>query len=231
MNTPVHSFRPKEDSNVNIGDQVSSPKVKAPRGYQLRARADKQAETHRTLAQAAYELHRSVGPANATVSAIAERAGVQRLTVYRHFPDMDAIFAACTAHAFEKDPPPNPETWQAIPAPETRLRVALGELYAYHRRNHQLLANLYRDAHIAAVAAGLARRAAMLARGAAVLEIGWTTAGVKATHLTAAVLAHALDFGAWQSLTRQLSDAEAIDVMVQLVKSVATPASKSGATP
>jgi len=202
---------------------MRSPKVKKSRAYQLRARADKQAETNRALAEVAYALHRSVGPVNTTVSAIAAKAGVQRLTVYRHFPDMESIFAACTAHAFEIDPPPNPAVWQAIANPETRLRTALADLYGYHRRNARLLANLYRDAAMPEVAAGLARRAELLAMAAKVLMIGWSTKGT--ARLMHAAFGHALDFGAWQSLAeaQQLTDAEAIEIMVALVRAVAEP--------
>ncbi len=201
---------------------MRSLKEKTPRTYRLRARADKQAATHRALAQAAYELHSSVGPAKTTISAIADRAGVQRLTVYRHFSDQDAIFAACTAHAFENDPPPNPHAWASIADPEMRARTALTAAYGYYRRNHQLLANLYRDAEMPAVAAGLARRAEMLTASVRVLEVGWT-GGSDRIH--AAMLGHTLDFGTWQSLTQTqgLSDAEAIDAMIGLVKSVAAP--------
>jgi AcrR family transcriptional regulator len=195
---------------------MRSLKEEKPRAYQLRARADKQAETHRVLAKAAFELHSSVGPAKTTISAIADRAGVQRLTVYRHFADQEAIFAACTAHAFERDPPPNPNAWASIADPQIRLRTALTAIYGYCRRNHQLLANLYRDAELPAVAAGLARRAALLAMCVKVLDVGWSGAD----RMRGAALGHALDFGTWQSLTQTqgLSDDEAIDAMVRFVK-------------
>ena len=203
---------------------MSSPKEKKPRGYQLRARADKQAATHRALAKAAYELHSSVGPAKTTISAIADRAGVQRLTVYRHFSDQDAIFAACVAHAFEQDPPPNPQAWVSIADPEKRLRAALTATYGYYRRNHGLLANAYRDAELPAVAARMAGWAEMLAALAAVLDIGWNPGNAK---MRTAALGHALDFSTWRSLaqTQGLSDAEAVDAMIAFVKTVTSPGS------
>lgn len=196
------------------------------RGYTLRARADKQAETHRALAAAAYELHSTLGPSRATISAIAERAGVQRLTVYRHFPDQEAIFAACTAHSFAKDPPPDPERWRTIGDPEQRLCGALEELYGYYRRNQQLLANLHRDAEMPVVSASLERRARLLAGAVGLLADGWPTKGSAAARLLAARIGHALDFSAWTSLavTQELSDAETIEAMLDLVKSaVRTP--------
>jgi AcrR family transcriptional regulator len=216
VNTFVHSLLSEEGTCVKIGDHVSSLKDRKPRGYRLRARANKQAETHRLLAKAAFELHSSVGPAKTTISAIADKAGVQRLTVYRHFADQEAIFAACTAHSFERDPPPDPLAWVSIADPETRLRTALGAVYGYCRRNHQLLANLYRDAELPPVTAGLARRAALLAKCVEILEVGWNGSH----RMTAAALGHALDFRTWESLTRTqgLSDDEAIEVMIRFVK-------------
>jgi AcrR family transcriptional regulator len=221
MNTPVHSLLlAQESSHVNIGDHMRSLKEKKPRAYQLRARAEKQAATHQALAKAAYELHSSVGPAKTTISAIADRAGVQRLTVYRHFPDQDAIFNACIAHAFAQDPPPNPQEWMPITDPESRLRAALTSMYGYYRRNHQLLANSYRDAELPAVAARMVGWAEMLTASVAVLDAGWTGGDAR---IRSAALGHSLDFGTWRSLaqTQGLSDAEAIDVMIAFVKSVA----------
>jgi AcrR family transcriptional regulator len=205
--------------DVNIGDQMRSLKEKKPRAYQLRARADKQAETHRALAKAAFELHSTVGPVGTTVSAIAERAGVQRLTVYRHFADQGAIFAACTAHAFELDPPPDSNGWVQIADPEARLRTALSATYGYYGRNQRLLMNAYRDIELPAVAPEMARWAQMLDGWAAVLDAGWGDE----SRLRRAALGHALDFGTWQSLTQtqELSDDEAIDVMIRFVKAAA----------
>lgn len=205
--------------HVNIGDQLRSLKEPKPRAYQLRARADKQAATHRALAKAAFELHSTVGPAKTTISAIAEQAGVQRLTVYRHFADQDAIFAACVAHAFELDPPPDPQAWTPIADPEARLRAALVATYGYCRRNRLLLANIHRDAELPAVAKRLAHNAEVQHTSVAVLCAGWSVADGR---MLAAAIGHALDFATWQSLAerRGLTDAEATEAMTVLVKGV-----------
>ena len=136
---------------MSIDDHDRSLKNGARGPYRLQRRAERQAETRLGIARAAFELHKTVGPSRTTVSAIAERAGVQRLTVYRHFPDEEAILSACSTYAFEQDPPPDPSAWSEIEDPEARLRTALGVFYAYYRRNCQLYVNLYRDAETMAV--------------------------------------------------------------------------------
>ena len=64
-------------------------------------------------------MHQSLGPANTTISAIAERAGVQRLTVYRHFPDERALLAACSAHYAAGHPGPIPTRGPLSPIPRS----------------------------------------------------------------------------------------------------------------
>src|SRR4051794_39975816 len=116
------------------------------RAYRLKERARKQEETHRRITEATVELHRTVGASRTTIKAIAERAGVERLTVYRHFPDEASLFAACAAHWIAAHPPPDPSAWAAMGDPGRRLRVALGELYAWYDANERMLANNLRDA-------------------------------------------------------------------------------------
>lgn len=212
---------------------MRSLKEKKRRPYRLQRRAARQAETHTALARAAFELHSSIGPARTTVSAIAEKAGVQRLTVYRHFPDQDAIFTACSAYSFAQDPPPNPEAWRAIADPDIRLRTALMALYGYYGRRRELLANLYRDAEMPVVVAALSRRREVLAKGVAVLVEGWVGANGKTARFVAAVIGHALDFTTWQSLveTQGLSEAEAVETMLGFVDSVRSDSAGLIATP
>ncbi|HWC30319.1 MAG TPA: helix-turn-helix domain-containing protein [Dehalococcoidia bacterium] len=72
------------------------------------------------------ELHGTVGPARTTVAEIARKAGVQRLTVYTHFPDLTSLFAACTTHWFGEHPPPDGDAGRGRPTPHpgcTRLLV------------------------------------------------------------------------------------------------------------
>lgn len=181
-----------------MDDQLRSPKIEK-RAYRQNRRADHAAETHRLLAKAAFELHDTVGPSRTTISAIAERAGVQRLTVYRHFPDDAAIFEACTAYSFEHDPPPDPEAWRDIADPDERLVAALRDVYGYYAKKRQLLSNLYRDGELPVVAAALAARRQVLERAVGILLEGRPSH--RDPNRLKAALGHVLDFGAWRSLT------------------------------
>jgi AcrR family transcriptional regulator len=115
------------------------------RKYELRRRAERQQETRRRITEATVELHREVGPSETRISEIARRAGVQRLTVYNHFPDEAALFAACSAHWQAQHPPPAPAAWAALADPHERLRAALRDLYAWYRETEPMLANVLRD--------------------------------------------------------------------------------------
>src|ERR671921_594141 len=117
-----------------------------PRKYEMKRRAGRMQETRRRIAEAAVQLHRTVGPARTTVSAIAEKAGVQRHTYYAHFPELKDLYQACTAHYLEQHPLPEPPFWADVADAEERLRRALSEVYAYYGGNEALLANVLRDA-------------------------------------------------------------------------------------
>ena len=192
------------------------------RKYELKERARSQAETRQRIVEATFELHSSVGPARTTISAIAERAGVQRLTVYRHFPDDRSLFQACRGHSVAVRPLPDTSAWAAIDDPEERLLVALGEIYAFFGSTEQLTANLRRDLPdlpvLQEVAAPSVRYWDNLR---AVLDRGWKTRGRK-RKLTRAVIGHGLEFETWRSLVRRqgLDDTEAAKAIVQLTRAI-----------
>ena len=104
------------------------------RAYELKQRAERQEQTRQRIIEAAIELHQTLGPARTTVTGIADRAGVSRLTVYRYFPDELALGMACSSLYWELHPLPDPEAWQSSPILAGRLRAALKETYAYHRQ-------------------------------------------------------------------------------------------------
>ena len=158
-------------------------------------------QTRRRITAAAVELHEAVGPLATTIAAIAERAGVGRPTVYAHFPDEPALFAACTAHHFGLHPPPDIGAWTAEPDPVTRLARGLSELYAYWEEIEPMATSVLRD-HLAAperVGQGFA----LFMEGCAdLLASGWPARG-RAKRLVRAAVGHAVRFETWRSLTRQ----------------------------
>ena len=118
------------------------------RKYELKKRAAQVGETRQRITEATVELHRTVGPAATQISEIARRAGVQRVTVYAHFPDESALFAACSAHWRALHPAPDPGAWLACPDPGERLRLGLRELYAWYRETEPMTANILRDVQL-----------------------------------------------------------------------------------
>src|ERR1700755_2540397 len=106
-----------------------------PRKYDLGRRADSKQQPRREIPEAALSLHSTVGPARTTISAIAERAGVQRLTVYRHFPEERDLLAACGAHWISSNPPPDPAPWASIADARERVIAALTAIYGWYRAN------------------------------------------------------------------------------------------------
>src|SRR5438093_28243 len=148
------------------------------RPYRLGKRAERQAETRRRIVEAALELHMTVGPRDTTVSAIAERAGVERLTVYRHFPDEKRLFAACTAHYMSLHPPPDPHSWSGIHDPGQRLRRGLSEQYAWFADNERRQASILRDVEAVRARHSLPDRPPFEAPAVKVLSSGWRVRGV-----------------------------------------------------
>jgi AcrR family transcriptional regulator len=116
------------------------------RPYTLRRRAEQQAETRLRIVEAAVDLHGTIGPAATTFSMVAEQAGVQRRTLYAHFPDQRSLLLACSGLTVERDPLPDATPWRQIEALDERLRTGIGELYAWYERNHQLAGCVLRDA-------------------------------------------------------------------------------------
>src|SRR5258708_17937155 len=116
-----------------------------PRKYELKRRAESQAQTQRRIVEASVQLHNTVGPARTTIAGIAELAGVERLTVYRDFPDQVGLFSACAAHHLTVNPPPDVKEWMDIRNPTQRLRAGLTATYAYYRKNEHGMAVILRD--------------------------------------------------------------------------------------
>jgi AcrR family transcriptional regulator len=193
------------------------------RPYRKKRRAKQEERTRLRLTESAVELHGSLGPAKTSMKAIAEHAGVRRSTLYRHFPDLEAVFDACSAHWSAANPPPDPTPWGEIEDPAERLRVALGELYPYYRRNRRMLENLLRDEdEMAIVKERFAVFHAYLDALREILLAGLPKRGAAHRRAEAAV-GHALSLPAWRSLAidQGLDDAEAAELMVRMLSAAA----------
>jgi AcrR family transcriptional regulator len=171
--------------------------------------------THERITKAAVELHGTIGPAATTMSAVADLAGVTRATLYRHFPNEEALFTACSSDWLAANPSPNAAAWATIADPVRRLGVALAELYSYYRSTAQMRTNLLRD--IAAVPEIF--RPSIVAFPSTtvhILEADWP--GPSNARLLRAAIGHAVGFGTWQSLAKLgLTDEEAAELMVRFV--------------
>jgi AcrR family transcriptional regulator len=203
------------------------------RKYELKQRAAEMAETRRRITEAAVELHGTVGPARTTLSAVAERAGVQRHTVYRHFPTEADLFGACSAHYFTANPWPDLGPWRAIADPHQRLARALDELYAYYERAEPMFSNVLRDAELVdAIRPTLVPLEAYLATAAETLAAGRPARGRK-RRILAAALRHAVDFQTWRSLTadNRITRTEAVELVTALVEAAAAPLRRATTPP
>jgi AcrR family transcriptional regulator len=183
------------------------------------------AETHRRITDAAIELHGTVGPSRTTLSAVAKRAGVERRTLYRHFPTEADLFAACSTHYFTANPWPDLGTWRAIGDPQQRLVRALDELYAYYERTEPMLSNVLRDAELVDFARGaVAPLHAFLDEAAEILTIGRQVVRGRRRQILGGALRHALAFSTWRSLsTNGVGRSDAVKLMAALVEAAATP--------
>jgi AcrR family transcriptional regulator len=194
----------------------------APRMYELSRRAERQAATRQRIVEAALELHQTVGANATTITAVAERAGVSRPTVYRHFPDEISLLVACTSLYGQRNPPPNPSSWLSVEDPELRLGFALTELYGFYADNEPMFGSAA-DAMPSqpALAQALGPFFAAIDAIRQLLGAGW---GVDASpgSLLAGALGHAVDFGSWRSLRHQqgLTNDQAVSLMVSMVTAV-----------
>lgn len=191
------------------------------RSYRLKRRAERQDETRQRIVDAAVELHQAKGLTATTISDIAERANVGRVTVYRHFPDEESLVGACSGQYFERHPLPDPVPWRSIRDPIARLRRGLRETYAYHRETEPMMSRVIADARDLPI---MAPYHAHWRNAAGILAAAWP-AKRRGKSLRAA-LGLALSFDTWRTLIRDqgLTDDQAIELMLRLAGDGSHPA-------
>jgi AcrR family transcriptional regulator len=192
------------------------------RKYELKKRAEQLAETRRRITEATVELHRTVGPAATQINEVARRAGVQRMTVYNHFPDEASLLGACSAHWRALHPAPDLAGWRAVADPGARLRLGLRELYGWYRETDPMTANVLRDAEVlptlrAILEGGLLR---YLDQAHQILTEPLGASGRRRQRVDAAARA-AIDLHTWRALA-PLGDTEAAELAAGLVELAAT---------
>jgi AcrR family transcriptional regulator len=189
------------------------------RRYELKARADSQRRTRERIVQATMELHQEVGPARTTIAEVARRAGVQRLTVYNHFPDEQELFGACQAHWLALHPLPDLTAALALADPVERVRVVLHGYYVWFRETESMSEKVDRDrSAVAALDAVLAQTADVALGQLADALAGAFNDRRRVAVRRRALIGLALEFWTWRRLSRQgLDDDAAAALMAQAV--------------
>jgi AcrR family transcriptional regulator len=188
------------------------------RKYELKKRAERLADTRRRITEATVELHGTVGPAATRLNEVARRAGVQRMTVYNHFPNDTALLTACSAHWRALHPTPDLAAWRAVQDPGARLRLGLGQLYGWYRQTEPMTANVLRDAQVlpalrAILEGGLLR---YLDQARQVLTEPLGARGRRHQRVDAAARA-AIDLHTWRALA-PLGDTDAAELAAGLIE-------------
>ena len=205
--------------DVSSVSTMMSEMTETKRKYELKDRALKQEQTRARIVDALVELHESVGASRTTVTEVARRAGVNRMTVYKHFATEADMVVACTSHWTELHPPPDVEAWVGVRDPDQRLHAALRELYAYYRQTQAMWSTAYRDAALVEALGTIMDETwfPLLDRAVEILAGGRPVRGRRRGRLVAA-LRLAVDFPTWRTLTASgLADADAADVAAAFV--------------
>jgi AcrR family transcriptional regulator len=184
------------------------------RTYTLKRRAGQQADTRRRIVDAAIDLHGSVGPAQTTFSMVAEKAGVQRHTLYAHFPDERSLLLACSGLSLERQPLPDAAPWREIEDRRERLRTGLAAVYGWFERNAELAACVLRDADVHPLVKEISTM-----RYGPYFTAYHDVLGAKLTTAQRALLHLALSFATWRTLVREsgLRNSAAVEAMVQAI--------------
>jgi AcrR family transcriptional regulator len=186
----------------------------------MKRRAELEEQTRRRITESTVALHEELGPARTSISAIAERAGVRRSTVYRHFPDEETLFAACSSHFRAANPPPDPSRWADIGDPAERTETALRELYGFYSCTEGMYTSLLRDEPLVPIVQRLLRGFHGYLEAIQELLLAGRGLRGREARRTRAAIGHALAFATWRSLTREqgLDNDDAVALMLALVE-------------
>lgn len=188
----------------------------ATRKYTQRKRARQQEETRERILEATIALHERLGAARTTISAVAREAGVQRLTVYRHFPDDASLLRACTSSWLDDHPLPDRGAWAAADDP---VRKAFSVFFHYYRSTERMWASSYRDVDAVEALQGPMEQVEAYLDTVATDLANTIDHGKRSDVLT--VIRHGLRFTTWQSLTSSgASDAGAAGLLARWVECV-----------
>jgi AcrR family transcriptional regulator len=210
---------------------VASVKIQATvmsdqkRPYRMKQRAESQDATRLRLTESAVALHEALGPACTTMAMVAEHAGVQRSTLYRHFADEAALFEACSAHWYARHPRPDLDRWRRVVDPDERLVGVLGDLYGWYRSTGTMLDVLIRDEGLVPSVAERFRGFHMFLAATHDLLMGGRRLRGSGRERTGAAIGLALRFETWRSLCRDggLEEDEAVTLLARLVAAARQP--------
>jgi AcrR family transcriptional regulator len=199
---------------------VSSDSDQRSRTYRLNKRAERINDTRTRIVEATVVMHGTVGPARTTIVGIAQRAGVTRATVYRHFPDEAALFEACSTHWLAQQVLPDPSSWSHVSDPLERMRFGLADLYRFYRTGEPMLARIYRDKS----SLPIEHRHRLDLRDVQFVDVLFDAFGMRSENRRLrAILGHAIAFWTWRSLCIEhgLEDHEGVGLMVGLATATA----------
>ncbi|HKF64050.1 MAG TPA: TetR/AcrR family transcriptional regulator [Dongiaceae bacterium] len=175
----------------------------APRRYRIEGRRKAMEETRQRILEATVALHADQGVLATTYAQIAARADVALPTVYKYFPDLPRLVAACTRHVDALAPALGPEIFAPGSALEARIEALVTAVFVLHRFQAPWLRHGPPEAgRLPALdeflAEGQARLRTLIALALAPRYGEAPPPGLIALFETL------LDFSAWQRLTRTL---------------------------
>jgi AcrR family transcriptional regulator len=188
-------------------------------------------DTRRRIIEAVVALHAERGAARTSYALIAQRADVAVPTVYKHFPDLTALFEGCVGHVASRAPPLDIGPLASLPDTPARLAALVHMLF----RRHRFLAPWLRlGLHEAQIIPELRpHMTAMAAHQQAAISAALAPSfGAAPPPVLVALVDTLLGFASWERLTDDgLGDDDAADAVIDAARAVVAsfvqPASSS----